>query len=33
MEKQMFKVNTLDHREWSNREDNLEEKIKENTLI
>tara|TARA_Y100000816_G_C26102442_1_gene584690 strand:+ start:175 stop:2052 length:1878 start_codon:yes stop_codon:yes gene_type:complete len=27
-----FKVNTLDHREWSNREDNLEEKIKENTF-
>lgn len=26
----IFKVNSLDHREWSNREDNLEEKIKEN---
>ena len=27
-----YKVNTLDHREWANREDNLKEKIKENAF-
>ena len=27
-----YRVNTLDHREWDNREDNLKEKIKEDTF-